>query len=195
MLTIAWDIDDVLNDLMFTWFIEVWKPEHPKSTLLYADISENPPDRILGIPRHEYLTSLDLFRSSARAREMKPNPLISQWLNSFGRGYRHIALTARPLESAPHAAEWLFRHFGPYIRTFTVVPTRFADVVPLYDQDKSGFLSWLDKADFLIDDSEENIRGAEELGIRGILYPQPWNHATQSVEQVLAPLTQRAEVH
>ena len=122
---------------------------------------------------------------------MPPNPLILQWLNSFGESYRHVALTARPLESTPHAAEWLFRHFGMYIRTFAVVPSRYIDGVPLYDRDKPEYLSWLGKADILVDDSEDNIRGAERLGIRGILYPQPWNQASQRAEAVLLSLTER----
>jgi hypothetical protein len=175
MLTIAWDIDDVLNELMLTWFTEVWKAEHPDSRLGYSDVSENPPDRVLGISRGDYLNSLDRFRASESARNMPPNRLVLEWLNSFGDSYRHIALTARPLESTPHAAEWLFR---------------YADGVPLYDRDKPEYLSWLGKADILVDDSEENIRGAERLGLRGVLYPQPWNRASEPADAVLLSMTE-----
>lgn len=194
MLTIAWDIDDVLNELMLTWFTKVWKPEHPSSRLGFSDISENPPDRILGIPRGEYLSSLDQFRASAWAREMAPNSRVLDWLNRHGADYRHIALTARPLDSTPHAADWLFRHFGRFMRTFAVVPTRVANGVPAYDRDKAAYLAWLGKADILVDDSEENIRGAASLGIRGILYPQPWNCASQTPEAILRSLAQPAEI-
>jgi hypothetical protein len=191
MLTIAWDIDDVLNELMLTWFTQVWKAEHPDSRLGYSDISQNPPDRVLGISRADYLNSLDRFRASEGARNMPPNRPVLEWLNSFGESYRHIALTARPLESTPHAAEWLFRHFGMYIRTFAVVPSRYADGVPPYDRDKPEYLSWLGKADILVDDSEENIRGAERLGLRGVLYPQPWNRASENADAVLLSITKR----
>lgn len=194
MLTIAWDVDDVLNELMRTWFTEIWRAEHPECAVSYSQISENPPDQVLGISRGEYLCSLDAFRASERAREMDPNPVVLQWLKQSGANYRHIALTARPLESAPHAAEWVFRHFGTYMRTFAVVPTRFAEGVPIYDHDKAEYLSWLRKADVLVDDSKENIRRAERLGLRGILYPQPWNEAHCAVEQTLQSLAQLAEV-
>jgi len=194
MLTIAWDIDDVLNDLMLTWFQQAWMAQYPNSKLSYSEIVENPPDRILGLSRAEYLTSLDQFRASNDARAMAPNPVVLTWLNKFGADYRHIALTARPLDSSPQAAEWLFRHFGHYIRTFSVVPTRFPDGVPFYDRDKAAYLSWLGKADILVDDSEENIRGAESLGIRGILYPQPWNRASQTPDNILRSIAQPAEV-
>lgn len=194
MLTIAWDVDDVLNDLMFDWFNRRWKAEHPDSSLSYSEISENPPDRVLGISRAEYLASLDQFRASDEARGMAPNPRVLEWLNRFGAAYRHVALTARPLDSSPQAAEWLFRHFGRFIRTFAVVPTRFPDGVPTYDRDKADYLSWLGKADVLVDDSEENVRGAESVGIRGVLYPQPWNRASQAPEEALRSLTQLAEV-
>ena len=29
MKTIAWDVDDVLNDCMRTWFERTWLPAHP----------------------------------------------------------------------------------------------------------------------------------------------------------------------
>jgi hypothetical protein len=195
MLTIAWDIDDVLNELMLTWFTNVWKPEHPDSRLGYSDISQNPPDRVLGISRAEYLASLDQFRASDAAGQMSPNSHVLEWLNKYGADYRHIALTARPLDSTPQASDWLFRHFGRFIRTFAVVPTRFADGVPVYDRDKGAYLAWFGKADILVDDSEENIRGAEGLGVRGLLYPQPWNRGSQTPEQILRSLAQPAEVH
>lgn len=194
MLTIAWDIDDVLNDLMFAWFNKAWKAEHPDSKLSYSEITQNPPDSILDISRTEYLASLDQFRASDHAREMVPNASILRWLNKFGAGYRHTALTARPLDSTPYAAEWLFRHFGRFIRTFAVVPTRFPDGVPVYDRGKVDYLAWFGKVDILVDDSEENIRGAESLGIRGVLYPQPWNRALQSPDEILRSLAQAAEV-
>lgn len=195
MLTIVWDVDDVLNDLMRAWFSEAWKPSHPACGLRYSDLTENPPDRVLGIARMEYLDSLDAFRMSARARSMPPNQAVLHWLRNFGAGYRHIALTARPLDSAPHAAEWTLRHFGDYMRSFCVVPTRLGADAPAYDRDKADFLEWFGKADIFVDDSEENIRAVERLGIRAVLYPQPWNRSVQSVPQVLESLAQLAEAN
>ena len=38
MLTIAWDVDDVLNDLMGAWLKDAWLPAHPECTLAYDDL-------------------------------------------------------------------------------------------------------------------------------------------------------------
>src|SRR3989442_13945880 len=109
MVTIAWDVDDVLNDLMRVWFTEIWQPAHPECGLCYDGIVENPPDRVLGIERSEYLQSLDVFRASERARSLAPNGAVLDWLERNGAKCRHIALTARPIASVAHAAEWVFR--------------------------------------------------------------------------------------
>jgi phosphoglycolate phosphatase-like HAD superfamily hydrolase len=193
MLTIVWDIDDVLNDLMRSWFTQAWLPTHSGCLLAYSEITENPPVNVLGISRSEYLESLDVFRVSELAQRMQPNPHVLDWLQSYGSEYRHVALTARPLQSAPHAAEWLFRHFGAYMRTFGIVPTRLAASEPSYDRDKAEFLRWLGKADVLVDDSEENIIAAEKLGVCGVLYPQAWNGCRQTVQEVLQSITELAE--
>ena len=100
MQTIVWDVDDVLNDLMRAWFTSVWKPENPDSLQSYQDIADNPPYRSLGITRAVYLASLDAFRLSDEACHLTPNPAVLEWLRSYGDGYRHVALTARPLHSA-----------------------------------------------------------------------------------------------
>lgn len=188
MLTIVWDLDDVLNDLMSAWF-ESWKPAHPECALSYPQISENPPDRVLGITREQYLASLDEFRNSERARALTPNRDVLAWMKQHGAAYRHVALTARPLGCTPAAAEWLFRHFGTYIRAFGVVPSRLAAGAPHYDVTKGDFLRWFGRADILVDDSEENLASAEKLGIRGVLYPQPWNRCSQTPEAVLASIS------
>jgi len=184
MRTIAWDVDDVLNDLMYAWFTSVWKPAHPESRLSYVDIADNPPYRSLGIAPPEYLASLDEFRLSEAARRMAPNPAVLEWLRCHGAGYRHVALTARPLDTTPAAAEWLFRHFGEYFRCFAVVPSRPGPLAPRYDGNKGDFLRWLGRADFFVDDSAQNLAAVRELGITPVLYPQPWNGATHSVADV-----------
>jgi len=192
MRTIVWDIDDVLNDLMHAWFTSVWKPAHAGSAVVYEDIVENPPYRSLGIEEEEYLRSLDAFRLSEAARNMTPNPTIVEWLRKHGSAFRHVALTARPLDTAPPAAEWLFRHFGEYFRCFGVVPCRSIPGTPQYDRDKGDFLRWLGGADYFVDDSPANVAAARALGVNGIVYPQPWNGASHSVGDVLESLTESA---
>jgi hypothetical protein len=193
MLTIVWDIDDVLNDLMLTWFTDEWQPAHPECKVCYSDIKENPPHRVLGVTKAEYFASLDGYRISDGARKMRPNSAVLEWLRRCGHGYRHMALTARPLHSIPLLAEWLFRHFGTYLRGFGVVPTRLAPGEPVYDRDKGDFLRWFGKADLLVDDNEENIRAAETVGVRGVLYPQPWNPCSRTVEETLQSLSRFTE--
>ena len=195
MLTFVWDVDDVLNDLMRTWFTNEWLPGHPECRLAYSDIRENPPDRVLGISKAGYLASLDAFRLSEKARAMTPNRGILDWLRCHGAPHRHMALTARPLASAPCLSEWLLRHFGDYVRFFGVAPARIAGGVPSYDTCKEDFLGWFGKADVLIDDSEENIAGARRLGIRSVLYPQPWNRNPDTVEETLRHLAELAEAN
>lgn len=189
MLTIAWDVDDVLNDLMQVWFAEIWQPAHPECELQYDGIIENPPDRILGIEQSEYLRSLDVFRSSESARRMEPNREILDWLQLNGANCRHIALTARPLDSVPHAAEWVFRHYGDYLRAFGVVPSRLGAKLPAYDQGKDGFLRWFGGAAVLVDDSAANVRAAEASGVKGVLYPRPWNGSSCTLAEALDRLS------
>jgi hypothetical protein len=181
MLTIVWDVDDVLNALMSDWFHQEWKPRHPECQ--YSDLTANPPDEVLGISRGEYLDSLDRFRLSGAARDMAPNPEALAWFRNYGAEFRHIALTARPLDTAPPAAEWVMRHFGEYIRVFGVVPCRSGPATPAYDNSKSEFLEWWGRGDILVDDSPDNIAAAERIGVCGVLFPQPWNQGFHSSQR------------
>ena len=101
-------------------------------------------------------------------------PLPSRRTPPFSNGslptatrYRHMALTARPLASAGSAADWVFRHFGNYIRCYGVVPSRLDPALPQYDHDKADFLRWFGEADFFVDDSEENVAAVRTLGVNG----------------------------
>lgn len=188
-MTIVWDVDDVLNDLMRAWFTEAWRPSHPECALSYNDIVENPPDRVLGVAKEAYLESLDCFRVSQQASQMSPNSAILDWLGRHGARCRHLALTARPIQSVPHAAEWVFRHFGAYVRAFGVVPSRLQAGSPVYDRTKAEFLAWFSGAAVLVDDSPENITAAEAVGVTGILYPRPWNRGADTAAEVLGHLS------
>jgi FMN phosphatase YigB (HAD superfamily) len=195
MNLIVWDIDDVLNDLMRVWFEQHWLPRHPECPLRFEQIRENPPHRVLGISESEYLASLDEFRSSEMAGAMRPNAELYAWFQTRGARYRHVALTARPLASAPAAAEWLFRHFGDYIRTFSVVPSRLAPDLPPYDLTKGKFLRWLGKEGVLVDDNAANVEAAAAAGMGGILFPQPWNQSRLSVTETIELIESSARRH
>lgn len=191
MLTLAWDVDDVLNDLMRTWLETHWLPAHPGCSVRYEEIVRNPPSEILGVSLEDYLASLDVFRLSGDFERMPPSKEVLGWFSTYGHLFRHIAVTAVPLKAASVSAAWVMRHFGPWIRTFHVVPSpRKTDDIPLYDGSKQDFLRRLGGVDYFIDDSEENISGREELGAQGILFPRPWNRSLMTITQTLGTLTE-----
>lgn len=193
MKTIAWDIDDVLNDLMGQWFAKHWLPAHPDCPIAYGQLTENPPHRLLGVDLSEYLASLDSFRRS-QAAELLPLPGVLQWFRRHGHRCRHLALTAVPLFAAGISAAWVMRHFGEWIRSFNFVPSqRPGETWPRYDQDKKEFLHWWGKPLILIDDNPENIKSATEAGVQPLLMPRPWNHSTLTEAETLEHLTALCE--
>jgi hypothetical protein len=193
MLTIVWDVDDVLNDLMYQWFHLGWKREHMGCAKEYSDLSENPPHDALGTTREEYLASMDAFRRSEAGVKLTPNAEVLGWFAAHGSRCRHIALTARPLETAPDVAHWVMRHFGTWIRCFGVVPTRNVEGVPLYDRGKGDYLRWLGKGDVLVDDARDNLKQAAEMGMKSFAWPQPWNDSRMTTAEILGELQALAE--
>jgi hypothetical protein len=184
MITIAWDIDDVLNNLTEEWLVT--QPTPPP----FHSLTCNPPAELLGLSREQYLKSLDHFRAT-RYAGMRPNPLILEWFKLHGHLARHVALSAVPRTFAPVSAAWVLTHFGDWIRSFSFVPSpRPTDSHPVYDRSKGEFLSHTDKIDVLVEDTEENALAARQLGLTACLYPQPWNSAKDSsVQELLSHLT------
>jgi len=190
VLTIAWDVDDVLNDLMYCWFKQQWLPEHSDCKIKYNDIIENPPHDILGISLEGYLMSLDAFRCSALFQKMTPVAEIYDLFAKYGRETRNVALTAVPLCGASNSAAWVFRHYGEWIRTFHFVPSkRRNENIAKFDLTKKDFLSWIEKVDIIVDDNEKNIALAGEVGVKGVLIPRPWDNSELSLENTLDSLT------
>jgi hypothetical protein len=192
MLTVIWDVDDILNDLMYEWLHYGWLAEHPDCRTSYVELTCNPPHTVLGVDRKDYLASMDRFRKTERGCNMAPNPEVLKWFHDQGHRCRHIALTARPLETAPDVAHWVMRHFGAWIRCFGVVPSRAEEGVPLYDRTKGEFLAWLGRGDVLVDDTTENISQAASLGLRTVQPAQPWNNSALTITAVLQELSQMA---
>lgn len=189
MRTIAWDVDDVLNDLMRLWFEQAWLPSRPGCLLQYEDIKENPPHHLLGISLEEYLQSLDAFRFSGAVGQMMPRPEVLNWFHNYGGQFRHIALTATPLRSAPISAAWVTHHFGCWVRSFNFIPSQRQDeYIPTYDYSKDSFLRWWSKVDVLVDDNAINVNAARALGIQGMLMPQPWNQSKLTTAETLSQL-------
>ena len=194
MLTIAWDIDDVLNVLMRVWLEEWWKPRHSDSMLDYADIGTNPPHRLLGVPQSEYLASLDAFRLSGAYERMAPNQELLNWFRMHGTAFRHMALTAVPRKAAAVSAAWVMKHFGDWIRTFHFVPSpRAEDISTCYESSKGAYLKWLDRVDFFIDDHPAHVRGAADAGVTAFMVSRPWNGGGIDMAQILAALEQQRD--
>jgi hypothetical protein len=189
MLTLVWDVDDVLNDLMYKWFTSEWLIAHPNCRVRYEQLTENPPHAILGVEKAVYLASLDKFRATPAALNLAPNPDVLFWLRQYGSRCRHIALTSRPLQSAPGVASWVMEHFSAWIRCFGVLPSRSDQGIPVYDRSKAEFLAWIQAGDILIDDTPENLRLAEAAGIRSLAFPQPWSGASFAISGLLQQLT------
>ena len=192
MLTLAWDVDDVLNDFMRLWFERCWLPKHKDSSLTYENLTENPPHRLLGLSESDYLSSLDAFRLSESCRNMTPVPEVVSWFKKKGEQFRHIALTARSFHTVPIASRWVLYYFGKWIRSFHFIPAkREGQIIPAYDQSKAEFLHWFEKVDVLVDDSGLNIDMARAEGIEGILFPRPWNkNKNMAIDEALKALNE-----
>lgn len=177
--TIAWDVDDVLNELTRAWFDRWLSEGRTGPEAGYEGLTRNPPDALLGIGRSEYLESLDDFRASVEGEDLPPRPEAVAWFEANGDRFRHVAVTATPLANAPASAAWVMRHFGRWIRTYHVVPSpRGDEPLQRLDVSKAHFFEWLGNVDLVVDDSPEVVDAARELGVATVLFPQPWNGAT-----------------
>ena len=186
--TIVWDVDDVLNDLMRSWFL-LWCQDHPRCSVGYENLKENPPHEVLGATRDRYLQSLDAFRNSQAYQDMAPIKEVRAWFLENGSRFRHMALTAVPLRAASFSAQWVFRNFGIWIRAFHFVPSKRKDeTIPQYDRDKTDLLQRLGPVDFFIDDNAEHVVAAQNAGINALFFPRPWNHSRMSITETLARL-------
>jgi hypothetical protein len=188
--TIVWDLDDTLNDLMQRW-LEWFLARSPALPRIhFSEVVENPPDQLLGISREEYLTSLDEFRASPEARAMLPSAKLLDWFELHGFEFHHHVLTARPRATVPAAAEWVFTHFGRWVRHFHFVPAcREHDRLPDEGASKSDVIASLGGVDFFVDDARENLHLARGVARVCLLMPQPWNQGAASLEDLLAALT------
>ena len=190
MLTIAWDVDDILNDLMRCWLVNKWLPEHPNCKVSFEQITENTPERIINSTKEDYLLSLDSFRLSKAYPRIQPNQEILAWFKEHGDMARHFALTSVPIKAAHISADWVMRNFGKWIRSFSFVPSlRANEQAPDYGNTKADYLKWLNKIDVLVEDNEQNIREAQNLGIKGILVKKPWNKGRLSLKDALVEIS------
>ncbi len=194
MRTIAWDVDDVLNDFQREWFDRAWLPGHPHSPVRsYSALTENPPDQILGVGREEYLESVDGFRRAVFEAPLRPSPAALAWFERHGTSFRHVVLTAIPRYASGFWAQWVLDNFGRWIQVFACVPSpRPSDGGPPTDATKGDLLRWMANVNVLVDDNPGNIEAAESLGLKGFLYPRPWNGQRLSAESLLEQVSAQA---
>lgn len=188
MKSIVWDLDDVLNQFTREWFARQWKHERPETLLRFEDLRSNPPLPELGVTLDTYLQSLDRFERDV-APWIAPRPDLLEWFGRNGERFHNVVLTARPLTSTASAAVWVFTHFGRWVRGFHCAPSpRADDDSPRYDAGKVDVLRRLGSVDYFVDDSRANVDAAEAIGIRPLLFPQPWNPDAKPPPELLAEL-------
>lgn len=173
-ITIFWDVDDVLNDLMREW-LSIYSQEN-SIIVDYDQLTSNPPHELLGISIHDFRASLDNFRLSENFSKMKPVQPVYEWFESKAVNTRNMALTATSIGTAHCSSSWVFKNYSKWIRTYHVVPSpRENEVIPEYDKDKIEAMSLLSPNGILIDDNENNVKNAALFGYTGMLFPRPWN--------------------
>ena len=186
---IVWDADDVLNRLMFSW-LDYWS-EINNTDVSYSELSQNPPHSILGISREEYLDSLDNFRNSESGKNVLVNDTILRWFENHGNKFRHMVCTARPINTMPNQAWWIYYNYGQWIYTVHAAKTVRDLMDNHHAETKADFISWMNKEVLFIDDSEENVNAVSETGSETMLYPQPWNSSKHSEEEFIAKLNEK----
>ena len=188
MKVIVWDVDDVLNDLMGEWLRLCWKRENPQCSLEYSMITSNPPHELLGVAKEIYLKSLDAFRQR-HFKNLQPLPEMLEWFGLHGNRAHHIALTSVPIKAAHYSAEWVFSHFGKWIRSFNIVPSpRPEDPPEIGSSSKADYICSFSRADIVVEDNPDTLTSMKNLGIRTVPMPRPWNRFPGVPADALAQL-------
>lgn len=173
IITIAWDVDDVLNNLMDVWldyYNSIFQTDYS-----FGQLVENPPNKILNISSKEYTKLLDEFRLSNFAKDLSPNLEIKHWmLQNIGK-YRHIALTSTSAHTSFNSASWVFKNFYECIYSYNLVPAKRDYAIDLPYLSKKDFLSENNHVKILVDDNIKNIEDACSVGVKGFLLKKPWN--------------------
>jgi hypothetical protein len=169
---VAWDVDDVLNDLTHQWAswsgVDLSEP-HPPTGDSATWMST------FGLKQADYLASLDAFRLELYG-SLDPNPMIQTLLENWPSPHEtHIALTATPLFAQSIVAEWVMRHFGRWLRAVWFCPSqRLSDPPGTPVVSKGAVVGRFSGRAVLIDDSIVNLETVAEPA-KALAYPRPWN--------------------
>ena len=142
-------------------------PFIPNAASPIAICTSNPPHAEIGASLDEYLASLDDFAARGIWRTWRHLEEAVAWFEQHGDRYRHIALTAVPLEFASISAAWTLRHFGDGSVGFTSYrPIAPGETIPRYDATKGDFLTRSGNVSAFVDDHAGNVEAAAALGIQ-----------------------------
>jgi len=159
----------------------------------YRGITVNPPHELLGVDKREYLESLDAFRNDS-FRALKPIPEMLEWFRQYGRKAEHIVVTSVPVIASHRSAEWVFAHFGEWVRSFNIVPSPREGSRDHGACSKADYIRTFSKVDIVVEDNLETLRSMKEMGISTIAIPRPWNDSRESLESTLIELTNLVSV-
>jgi hypothetical protein len=164
MITIAWDIDDVLNSL-------------DKEFKNWASLTG------LIIDDKNYLKYLDRFRLGYYLN-LKVNTEVYNWFIENGDKVINIAITAVPNKLAYISSWWLFKNFK-WFTSIVIIPSyREEDPILSPFKTKGEYLQWLKKVDVFIDNNEKNIRDVKKLNPYIKCF-----HVNNNIENVLKDIT------
>lgn len=175
---LVWDVDDVLNTL--TWhYLENGLPSNARR-IPYGDLAENPPHRLLGITKEEYLSSLDRVRAGD-FYDLPPRPEITAFFAEYGACFDHVVLSAVPLRFMERSSAWVLHHFGDWIQSCFFIPSLRSDrsVKSQLFSSKSEAVKFFGPRAVLIDDSVKNVEETLSSGSRALYFPAPWNPSEQ----------------
>ena len=186
-ILLLWYIDDVLNRFMQLCynFFPAWKKPD------YRDLTENPPHKLLGISKEQYLATLDSCRPDLYKEG--PRPEILLFFERHGHEFRHVALSSVPIRFAPDSARWVLRHFGAWIQNCVFIPSPRPDfrIASELFRSKGEAAAFFGPDAILIDESPANAEDAEKHGCRAMLFPAPWNpNRDMSIDEFLNKLIQ-----
>jgi hypothetical protein len=179
MLHICFDIDDTLNNLMeeyLKWFNKIYSSNTPIS---YNEIIDNPPHEILRISEKHYRQTLYQFRM-INYKYLIPDPNVLKWFKKHGHRAHFSVLTSAFKDCIPVVANWVFLHFGEWIRTFAFVPSAIDenDIHNVYDIDKAGWLH-RNNVDIYIDDNPITCWKVSLCNIKSHCVKQPWSSLSE----------------
>ena len=194
MQTIAWDVDDVLNDLMRVWLDLWWVPSNPQPQVRSAARGKNPPHDLVGTTLMEYQSSLDSFRLWVFFRRMEPIADVRSWSHLPRRPVSSHRIDRRPAPLTTGLGGVGDPSLRALIRGFHFVPSlRHGEDLPTYDLTKGEYFRRVAHVDVIIDDNRDHVDDARRSGLKAVLFPRPWNRCKSTVPEALDELAKLAE--